>query len=137
MKICVTSTGDNLDAPLDPRFGRCGFFIIVDTETMEFEAIENPNVSAMGGAGVQSAQLVANQSVKTVITGNAGPNAFHTLNAAGIEVMTGASGSVKDAVEQYKSGQLKPAAAATTGAKSGMGGGQGRGMGRGRGRQGG
>lgn len=118
MKICVTSQGDNLDAQVDPRFGRCQYFIIVDTDTLEFEAVKNPNMDAMGGAGIQSGQIMANRQVKTVVTGNVGPNAFQTLNAAGISVLTGVSGNIRQAIEKYKKGELKPTQGPTTAAKS-------------------
>ena len=120
MKICVTSQGDNLDSQVDPRFGRCQYFIIADTETLEFEAIENPNISAMGGAGIQSAQLVAGKQVKAVVTGNVGPNAFQTLQAGGVEVVTDASGSVKEAVEKYKKGESKPVEGPSVSSKFGL-----------------
>ncbi len=121
MKICVTSQGDNLDAQVDSRFGRCPYFIIVDTETSEIEAIQNPNVSGMGGVGVQSGQLISEKQVKAVLTGNVGPNAFRTLQAAGIDIITGVSGSVKEAIEKYKSGGLKPAGDPSVDSKFGMG----------------
>ena len=120
MKICVSSQGDTLDSQVDPRFGRCLYFLIVDTDTLECEAIKNPNIDAMGGAGIQSGQLMADKHIKAVITGNVGPNAFQTLQAAGIQVITGASGRVREAVEKYKNGELKPTQAPTTGAKFGM-----------------
>ena len=123
MKICVTSEGDNLDSKVDPRFGRCRYFIIADKHTSEFEVIENPNIDAAGGAGIQSGQLMVQKQVKVVITGNVGPNAFQTLQAAGIQVVTGASGSVKDAIEKYKKGELKPTDNPSVGRKFGMGGG--------------
>ena len=116
MKICVTSQGENLDAPLDSRFGRCKYFVIVDPETLKFEAISNPNMDARGGAGIQSGQIMANKQVEAVVTGNVGPNAFQTLNAAGIPVMTGASGTVREAIEKYKRGELKPTEGPTSGA---------------------
>ena len=107
MKICVTSQGDNLNSGVDPRFGRCQYFVIMDTDTSEFEAVENASASARGGAGVQSGQFVAAKKVKAVLTGNVGPNAFATLQAAGIEVITGVSGTVKEVVEKYKKGEFK------------------------------
>jgi len=107
MKICVTSSGENLEASVDPRFGRCAYFVVVDTESLEFKAIQNPNMVATGGAGIQSAQLVANEKVEAVVTGNVGPNAFQTLSSLGLKVYTGASGTVKDVVRQYKEGKFK------------------------------
>jgi predicted Fe-Mo cluster-binding NifX family protein len=109
VKICVSSQGTTLDAQVDLRFGRCKYFIIVNTDTLEFETVENPNMDAVGGAGILSGQLMAEKHVKTVITGNVGPNAFQTLHAAGIEVITGASGSVKEVIETYKRGEYKAA----------------------------
>lgn len=120
MKICVSSQGNTLDSQVDPRFGRCLYFLIVDTDTLEYEAIKNPNIDARGGAGIQSGQLVVSKQVKTVLTGNVGPNAYQTLQAAGIEVVTGISGTVKEAVEKFKKGQLKMAQGPSTGEKSGM-----------------
>ena len=120
MKICITSEGGNLDSKVDPRFGRCQNFIIADIDTLEFEAIGNPNIESMGGAGIQSAQLVASKQVKAVVTGNVGPNAFQTLQAAGIEVFTGASGTVKEAIEKYKKGEFKANSSPSVGSKSGI-----------------
>ena len=120
MKICLTAEADNLEAQVDPRFGRCQYFVIVDTETNEFEAVQNPNMSAMGGAGIQSGQLVASKGVKVILTGNIGPNAFRTLQAAGLDVIVGVSGSVKEAVEKYKKGELKPTQGPSVGSKFGM-----------------
>ncbi len=106
MKVAVTSRGTTLDDQVDPRFGRCTNFVIVETDDMTCEAVENSNAAAGGGAGIQSAQLVADKDVKVVLTGNCGPNAFRTLEAAGIEVIVGASGTVRQAVEQQKTGKL-------------------------------
>lgn len=120
MKICITAQGDTLESDIDPRFGRCRYFIFVDPDTLEFEAVENSNIEAMGGAGVQSGQLVASKQVKAVLTGNVGPNAFETLQAAGIDVITGVSGSVKEAIEKYKKGGLKPTKAPSVSSKFGL-----------------
>jgi predicted Fe-Mo cluster-binding NifX family protein len=120
MKICVSATADNLEAQLDPRFGRCLYLIVVDSETMQFAAIPNMAASATGGAGIQAAQTIADKGVKVVITGNVGPNAFRALSAAGIEIVTGASGTVKEVVEKFKKGELGKTNAPTVGEHSGM-----------------
>ncbi|MBN1522600.1 MAG: NifB/NifX family molybdenum-iron cluster-binding protein [Candidatus Aureabacteria bacterium] len=120
MKICITSEGQDLDSQVDPRFGRCQYFIIVDTDSLEFEAVPNSNMEAMGGAGVQSGQLVAQKQVKAILTGNVGPNAFQTLQAAGIDIITGAAGSIREAVEKYKKGELKSTQGPNVNSKFGM-----------------
>ena len=128
MKICVTAVSVSLDAQVDPRFGRCQYFLIVNSETMESKAILNEAFQAAHGAGIQAAQTVANSGVEVVITGNVGPNAFRVLSAAGITIVTGVSGSVRDAVEKYKKGQLQEIGNPTVGGHFGMGrrGGKGR-----------
>ncbi|MBN2265310.1 MAG: NifB/NifX family molybdenum-iron cluster-binding protein [Candidatus Aminicenantes bacterium] len=110
MKIAVTSSGPGLDDALDPRFGRSPYFLVVDTETMAFEAVENPFVEAPGGAGIQAGQLVASKRAKVVLTGSCGPNAFQTLSAAGVEIVTGSTGTVRSAVMDYVAGQGAQAA---------------------------
>jgi len=120
MKICVTAQGNSLESQVDPRFGRCQYFIFVDSDTLGFEAVQNPSIDSMGGAGVQSGQLIAEKGVKTVLTGNVGPNAFQTLQAAGVVVITGVSGTVKEAVEKYKKGEIKPTTGPSVNSKFGM-----------------
>ena len=127
MKICVSATADNLEAQLDPRFGRCLYLIVVDSETIQFEAILNMAAGATGGAGIQAAQTTVDKGVKVDITGNVGPNAFGALSAAGIEIVTGASGTVKEVVEKFKKGELGKTDAPTVGEHSGMGRSRGRG----------
>ena len=136
MKVAVSATGEDLDTQIDPRFGRCQYFIIVETDSMEYEAVPNASAMATGGAGIQAAQNVASMGVEAIITGNVGPNAFQTLSASGIKIVTGANGIVRDAVERYKKGELKETGSPTVGGHFGMGGGGGggRGMGGGRGR---
>ncbi len=128
MKICLSSTAANLDAQLDPRFGRCAYLLIVDTETMQFEAIPNTAAGASGGAGIQASQTIANKGVKVVVTGNVGPNAFGALTAAGIEIVTGASGTIREAIEQFTQGKLQTTNGPTVSGHLGMGGERGRGI---------
>ncbi len=132
MKICVTAQAPTLDSLIDPRFGRCANFIIVDSKTLAFEAAMNPGTMASGGAGIHAAQFIAEQGCKAVLTGNVGPNAYNALAAAGITVFVGISGTVKSAIEMFNSGQLTPTSSATAPSHSGMGGGRGTGRGMGR-----
>lgn len=127
MKVCISSTGQNLEATVDPRFGRAQYFIIVDSETMAFEAVANPAMTAGGGAGTKAAQLVINNGVGIVLTGNVGPNAFAVLNAASITIHIGASGSIKSALAAFKDGKLRSIDAPSAEAHSGAIGGAGRG----------
>lgn len=120
MKICVTSEGKMLESKVDPRFGRCQYFVFIDTDTEKLEGVENPNIQFSGGAGIQSGQLMVSNGVKAVLTGNIGPNAFQTLNAAGIKIFTGVGGTVKSAVENYKKGELRATESASVGSKFGM-----------------
>jgi len=125
MKICITSEGQALDSKVDPRFGRCRNFIFFDVDSSEFKARENANLGLQGGAGIQSAQLMASEGVKAVLTGNIGPNAHKVLSAAGISVFTGVSGTVKEAVEGFKKGAYKKADAPSVDSKFGASGSQG------------
>ena len=143
MKIAISATGPTLDADVDPRFGRCQYFIIADPETMEFEALENSSAMAGGGAGISTGQMIAGKGVEAVLTGNCGPNAYQVLSAAGLQVITGVSGRIRDAIQSYKSGQFQASGQPNVpdhfgmGGGMGMGGGIGRGMGRGMGMGGG
>ena len=110
MKIAVTSQGPDLNSQVDPRFGRARYFIVVDTDTDEFSVHDNTqNLNAAQGAGIQAGRTVADLGVEAVLTGSVGPKAFTTLQAANVKVYPGASGTVKEAVEKYKAGQLQPA----------------------------
>ena len=106
MKIAISATGTTLDTEVDPRFGRCRYFIIVDPETMDFEVLENSSAMASGGAGISAAQMIASKGVQAVLTGNCGPNANKVLLSAGIQVVTSISGVVKDAIQGYQSGKF-------------------------------
>ena len=149
MRIAVTAGGPDLQSNVEARFGRCRYFVVVDTDTMNVEAIENPNAALGGGAGIQSAQLMAEKDVEAVLTGNCGPNAFQVFGAAGVKVIVGVGGRVREAVEQFKAGAFSAAAGANVQSHFGMspgtdsteqatdstgtGGTMGRGMGGGRG----
>ena len=132
MKLAISTTRPDLDAEVDPRFGRCQYFVIVDPDTMDLETLENPGAASGGGAGIATAQAIAAKGVDAVLTGSCGPNAYQVLAAAGIKVVTGVAGKVRDAVQGYASGKLQavsqPNVAAHSGMRRGMGGG--RGMGR-------
>ena len=108
MKIAVTSTGNELISDMDPRFGRAKYFVIVNSETLEYDVAENKqNLNLPQGAGIQAAKTIVDHKADVLISGNCGPKAYDVLNAAGIEVVTGAKGRVIDAITQYKSGHLK------------------------------
>ena len=133
MKIAVSAAGPSLDSQVDPRFGRCQYLLIVDSESLDFEAVENRAVMAPGGAGIQAAELMVSMGVDAVITGDCGPNAYQVLSAAGIAVFVGASGSVRQAIDAYTRGDLRATPGPSVGPYSGVGPGMGRGMGGGRG----
>ncbi|MBE0425877.1 MAG: NifB/NifX family molybdenum-iron cluster-binding protein [Nitrospirae bacterium] len=108
MKLAIPSEGTDLNAGIDPRFGRCQYFLVVEAETMNFETLENPFRSAQGGAGIKAAQFVFDRGAKAVLAANIGPNALNTLKAAGIPVVVGLNGEVKQAIEDYKMGKIEP-----------------------------
>lgn len=105
MKIVVTAQGANLDAFVDPRFGRGQYFLFIDTDSSSVEAVANESRSAAGGAGIQAAQFVAEKGAKALITGSVGPNAEAVLKKAAIPAYRGA-GTVRSVVEKFKSGKL-------------------------------
>jgi predicted Fe-Mo cluster-binding NifX family protein len=110
MKIALSAKGPDLKSQVEPRFGRAPYFLIVDPETLKYEAIANQtNLQAPQGAGIQTAMLVSRYRPAAVLTGNCGPKAFQTLEAAGIEVIVDVEGSVSDAVHNYQAGKYRPA----------------------------
>jgi predicted Fe-Mo cluster-binding NifX family protein len=163
MKIAVSAAGPSIEDRVDPRFGRCAFFLIIDTDILDFEVIENSSKNLSGGAGIEAAQRVADQGVTYVLTGRCGPNAEKVLSAAKIRIVDGCEGTVREAVERFRAGSVstaertaadvavapgplspaprRPAAADQPGgfpgrgSGRGMGGGGGRGMGGGGGRR--
>lgn len=136
MRVAVSANTPDLDADVDPRFGRCEYFILVDTDTMKFEAINNSGGMGSGGVGISTAQLIAGRGVEAILTGNCGPNAYKALSAAGIKVVTGVAGKVKDAVQSYKSGKLQASSRLNVTGHFGIGRGAGRGRGMHRGMSG-
>jgi predicted Fe-Mo cluster-binding NifX family protein len=111
MKIAISAAGSRPDSPMDARFGRAGYFQIFDTETDEYEVIDNTQgMDAMQGAGIQASELVAGRGVSVLITGHCGPKAFRVLSGAGIKVMLCGGGTVENALEKYRSGSLEEAA---------------------------
>jgi predicted Fe-Mo cluster-binding NifX family protein len=113
MKLAITSEGEGLQSLVDPRFGRAKFFIVMDTETQTVEAVPNAvNQNAAQGAGIQAGKKIVELGVKSLITGHTGPKAFETLRAGDVEIYTGATGTVAEAVELFKAGKLKATQAA-------------------------
>ena len=107
MKIAITSKGTDLNAQVDPRFGRAPYILIVDVETMECEALDNSeNVNAFKGAGIQAGTMVGERGAEVLMTGFCGPNAFKVIEAAGIKVISSVSGTVREAVELFKTGNV-------------------------------
>ena len=139
MRLVVTAKGADLDAPASPVFGRCPSYVFVDTKTadedrpMESETVENPALGAPSGAGIQAAQFVIERGAQAVVTGNVGPNAFNVFRSAGVPIYLFGGGTVREAVEAFKSGKLQSIGDANVQAGMGMGRGRGRGMGMGMG----
>ena len=123
MRVAISTTENSLDATVDPRFGRCAFLIVVDTDTMEIVGGgRNEFATAPGGAGTQTAQQVARLKAEAVLTGNIGPNAYNVLKAAGVRTFTGVSGPVRQAVQDFLAGTLRETRGATAPPHAGMGG---------------
>jgi predicted Fe-Mo cluster-binding NifX family protein len=133
MKVAVSSSGQDLYSHIDPRFGRCAYFIMVETDDMSFEVFDNQSIALGGGAGIQSAQFISSKGAKAVITGHCGPNAVQTLVAAAIEVFLGNTGIVREALQKFRNGELTSTNVANASEYSGLGGrtsfGRGKGMG--------
>jgi predicted Fe-Mo cluster-binding NifX family protein len=139
MKLCITSTGKDIKANIDTSFGRCPYFLIIDTATNAIEDITNSAASQTQGAGIAAAQLISNKGVDAVLTGYVGPNASTALREADIKVYEGASSqdTVKEALAKFNKGEFSEVPAVPSEALPrgpGQGRGLGRGMGRGRGR---
>ena len=107
MKIAISATDKDLNANVDQRFGRCKYFLIVDSENMDFNVISNESSMASGGAGIKAAETVVNNGASVLITGNIGPNAHRTLLTGGVKIYTGINGTIKEAIKNFKQGNLK------------------------------
>lgn len=140
MKLCVTSTGNSLDSKADQSFGRAPYFIIIDTDTLSFEAVVNSSADASQGAGIAAAQTISDLEANGLLTGYVGPKALMALENTGITIYEGVStqDTVGEAVEKFNAGTYKvkdkeaPSSAKASG-KCRAGGGMGRGRGGGKG----
>jgi len=131
MKICICATGPDLNSQISPIFGRCPYFLIIDSESKEFKAIPNQAVQSGKGAGVAASQLVVSEGAIIVICGNFGPNAFSVLQMSGIKIYPGVFDlTVKETLDKYNKGELKEEKMPTAPGHFGLG--QGRGFDRGR-----
>ena len=131
MRIAVSAAGPMLEAQVDPRFGRCAYFVLVDPATFTFEVIENANAGSAQGAGIATAQSIAGKGAQVVLTGNCGPNAWQVLESAHMKVVTGVTGTVRDAVKAYVGGELRPGSQPNVASHHGMSDSPKRGMGSG------
>ena len=142
MRIAITAAGKDLDAEIDPRFGRAQYVIVVDPDGNIIEVIDNEaNRDAMSGAGIQAAKMLADKKVNVLLTGRCGPNATEALKAAGIDFREVRAGTVREALEDFNRGEIPKTSdrgsdldAAVLGFGPGRGGGRGQGAGGGRGR---
>ncbi len=147
MRICVCATGPDLDSQISPIFGRCGYFLIVDSENKKFKAVLNSAVQAARGAGVAASQIVVSEGTEAVICGNFGPSSFSVLQMSGIKIYSGVTNlTVREVIDKYNEGELKEMEMPTApghfgfgpsggGRGGGFGPGPGWGKGRGRGRR--
>lgn len=113
MKICISSQGEQRGSNVDPRFGRCAYFAFYDTDSGEYSFEPNRFAAGVGGVGVQTSQYMAEKEVRAILTGQVGPNAFKTLNAAGVDVYPEADGTVEQAVQAFLNGEYQKAGQAT------------------------
>lgn len=106
MKVAISASGEGKEASIDERFGRCPYFVVVDTEEMDFKTIENEHADESHGVAPQVVQTLSEMDIKAVITGNIGPNGYETLESAGMKAYRG-SGEISKAVEELKQGDLE------------------------------
>jgi predicted Fe-Mo cluster-binding NifX family protein len=116
MKIILTAASPNFDADIDPRFGRCAYLLVVDTESMNWEAHSNPGLTASGGAGIKAAQFAADQHAEVALSGDFGPHAYNALQAGGIAMYRyGNCTTVAQAIERFRNNQLEQVGIPTRG----------------------
>jgi predicted Fe-Mo cluster-binding NifX family protein len=120
MKIAVASKGKNISSPVGDRFGRCPYFLVLDTESMTTETIENPGQKEKNAAGIRSCQMLIDKDIDAVVVKNIGHNSLVTLTGAGMDVYTVASGTVSAAIKKVKRGEFTPAERPTVGFQEGM-----------------
>ena len=109
MKIAITTAGETLESPVDPRFGRAARFILYDAQTGQMELVDNSqSLNAAQGSGIQAAERISRLGAQVLITGHCGPKAFRTLKASGIQIVLGADGTVRESIEAFRAGRLKP-----------------------------
>ena len=120
MKVAVSAYDTGIDSEINPRFGRCEYILIVDTENKHVEAVPNSNMNLGGGAGIQTAGLAISKGAQAVITGSCGPNAMDVFTASGVDVYTGQTGTVSQAIERLSQNSLAPSTGAAVPEKSGM-----------------
>lgn len=120
MKICVTAMDKGIDSGIDPRFGRCAYFVIVDSESGSVNSFENTGLDAAGGAGIRAAEAVANLGAEVLLTGSVGPNAYSILSEVGIEVRVGIKDTVAAALDAYREGKLESIDSPNASAHAGM-----------------
>ena len=113
MKIAISASGNTIESPFNPRFGRCDYFLFYDTDAEAWEAFPNPAAGARGGAGPHAAQFIINQGVEVVISGRYGPNAFTALDTAGVKSYLATAGTVLEAQGKFIAGDFEPITAPT------------------------
>ena len=108
MKVGISATDDNLKANVDRQFGRCSWFLFINTESLEYEAVENKSADAASGAGTACAQLMLDKEVDAVISGQVGPNAYQVLKQGGVKIFIAHQNiSIREAIDKYKNDELK------------------------------
>ncbi|MGM0442104.1 MAG: NifB/NifX family molybdenum-iron cluster-binding protein [Elusimicrobiota bacterium] len=120
MKLCITSTGNKKDSPVDPRFGRCSYFIFYNSKKDEYKVVENTAARAARGAGVEASKIVMNENPQVIITGNIGPNASNVILNSDIKIYSVDGGTVKQAIKAFNNGNLKKIEQATVGGHFGL-----------------